>query len=295
MRSPCPQWSFNLAIEMLVISGVSPAIRRPRYTCFNLAIEMLVISGSTRSSDNGDPTQRVSISQSRCLSFQEICSVFRSLVAHFSFQSRNRDACHFRVVSTDVAAAVAGFNLAIEMLVISGAMPLSRSTAATGGFNLAIEMLVISGEGASQAIPRSVCFNLAIEMLVISGQVGRARSSPPPCFNLAIEMLVISGFVVGQASTIVLQACFNLAIEMLVISGSVRVDTTRTSLSVSISQSRCLSFQANHPSPTATFATCFNLAIEMLVISGIKREEDKKARAAFQSRNRDACHFRRNQ
>ena len=37
---------FNLAIEMLIISGhLHDGLSQPCYTCFNLAIEMLIISG----------------------------------------------------------------------------------------------------------------------------------------------------------------------------------------------------------------------------------------------------------
>ena len=66
----CPNVSFNLAIEMLVISG--PALRILVVTCgcFNLAIEMLVISGYKDASFFIDGQDLVSISQSRCLSFQ---------------------------------------------------------------------------------------------------------------------------------------------------------------------------------------------------------------------------------
>ena len=62
------------------------------------------------------------------------------------FQSRNRDACHFRKwVIRDPVLRYHGFNLAIEMLVISG--PEYRRALARDRpcFNLAIEMLVISG------------------------------------------------------------------------------------------------------------------------------------------------------
>ena len=61
---------------------------------FNLAIEMLVISGHISPS------------------FVSICA---------SFQSRNRDACHFRLChQLGLGDDAYRFNLAIEMLVISG-------------------------------------------------------------------------------------------------------------------------------------------------------------------------------
>ena len=71
-----PSSSFNLAIEMLIISGH----REPQtifcWNSFNLAIEMLIISGQT-------------FGQS-------------SRAAHPEFQSRNRDAYHFRAMSLRV-------------------------------------------------------------------------------------------------------------------------------------------------------------------------------------------------
>ena len=70
--APC----FNLAIEMLVISGLPMLRQHLRPEGFNLAIEMLVISGRW---ENWVVTEiDVSISQSRCLSFQgltEFCVV----------------------------------------------------------------------------------------------------------------------------------------------------------------------------------------------------------------------------
>ena len=63
---PC----FNLAIEMLVISGQWTEVILDGLACFNLAIEMLVISGQ--------------LMLARCTGDAVL------------FQSRNRDACHFR-------------------------------------------------------------------------------------------------------------------------------------------------------------------------------------------------------
>ena len=62
---------FNLAIEMLVISGIK--ISGDTQTAgagFNLAIEMLVISGYALGARHRRRHTLVSISQSRCLSFQ---------------------------------------------------------------------------------------------------------------------------------------------------------------------------------------------------------------------------------
>ena len=238
--------SFNLAIEMLVISGRCPArMRIPPIPSFNLAIEMLVISGSdnTCCASSGD---NVSISQSRCLSFQ---------VARAYQATRTPNG---------------SFNLAIEMLVISGGKCRARRDNRTYCFNLAIEMLVISGFSHVGGLEHElVCFNLAIEMLVISGCSNLPRPiACPNCFNLAIEMLVISGYSV--------QRLFH-----------------NRCIVVSISQSRCLSFQAYPSLPRRLALPCFNLAIEMLVISGQHRLSFVGyPHPEFQSRNRDACHFR---
>ena len=116
---------------------------------------------------------------------------------------------------------------------------------------------------------RGSCFNLAIEMLVISGKskVSIISPQPVPRFNLAIEMLVISGSLVAK-------------------------HPTRATLAVSISQSRCLSFQDTHWMSLKSGSHCFNLAIEMLVISGVSFVPSYAYTYLFQSRNRDACHFR---
>ena len=204
---------------MLVISGMHAFCWvREDIRGFNLAIEMLVISGG------GTPV------------YPGISKLF---------QSRNRDACHFR---------------------------LSRDKPPTGelfSFNLAIEMLVISGHPRPRTHPAKDCFNLAIEMLVISGQARRDRkSSFWKCFNLAIEMLVISGQS-GIARDL-LTLGFNLAIEMLVISG--RGEFRRRFGDIGQFQSR--NRDACH------FRRCRGNITAMSV-------------DLFQSRNRDACHFRR--
>ena len=64
----------------------------------------------------------------------------------YMFQSRNRDACHFRLLPTiGHRCPRQCFNLAIEMLVISGRASPDTVARGQGSFNLAIEMLVISG------------------------------------------------------------------------------------------------------------------------------------------------------
>ena len=256
------------------------------------------------------------------------------------FQSRNRDACHFRGLSTDDNGLLFCFNLAIEMLVISGEHIRFRPVDAAIGVSISQSRCLSFQDGGRRTAPRLLeSFNLAIEMLVISGQPSLARSEPPYGFNLAIEMLVISGaryppqnayryllfqsrnrdachfrnlqpnlgvhrrqVSISQSRCLSFQVCrstaqccfgikvsisqsrclsfqgesthlngsephrFNLAIEMLVISGACSVALPGPVPPVSISQSRCLSFQVFQAGRPACF--CFNLAIEMLIISG---------------------------
>ena len=165
-------------------------------------------------------SQPVSISQSRFLSFQVAKRAYRSGGKRLWFQSRNRDSCHFR-----------------------GNLHIGRRICLQS-FNLAIEILVISGTASASPAPQVfTCFNLAIEILVISGLSRTLRDIPLSRFNLAIEILVISGAVLALQQTLPdgfqsrnRDSChfrrtpldstrhthnrFNLAIEILVISGS---------------------------------------------------------------------------
>ena len=154
-------------------------------------------------------------------------------------------------------------------------------------------------------------------MLIISGRERFRPGNPPPhSFNLAIEMLIISGrgspLVMGLGFLFQsrnrdayhfrtdrvrrrgrIYHRFNLAIEMLIISGTKPKPQERAERAVSISQSRCLSFQVDRRRPNLRRLRRFNLAIEMLIISG--QPPFKKASwmsTKFQSRNRDAYHFR---
>ena len=138
------RWSFNLAIERLFISGgnrtcIVLSVQRR----FNLAIERLFISGATAPM-HGVRRCRVSISQSRGFSFQDK----RATEGIFgeSFQSRNREAFHFRNPCRLLfPIPTRSFNLAIERLFISGKMGQAILKGSPVGFNLAIERLFISG------------------------------------------------------------------------------------------------------------------------------------------------------
>ena len=111
-------------------------------------------------------------------------------------------------------------------------------------------------------------FNLAIERLFISGQAGdthrdnqdgQFQSRNREAFHFRVAKRYPSH---GES------VCFNLAIERLFISGDNRV------------------FMETRPQ------LCFNLAIEMLFISGSWTKDGAPVSGAFQSRNRDAFHFR---
>ena len=74
------------------------------------------------------------------------------------------------MVEYSVDGSTACFNLAIEMLFISGLANGYPNVSPHRSFNLAIEMLFISGDGDWRTAAVSLsCFNLAIEMLFISG------------------------------------------------------------------------------------------------------------------------------
>ena len=163
------------------------------------------------------------------------------------------------------------------------------------GFNLAIEMLIISGNtGVYPSVAALTCFNLAIEMLIISGSLQELR-----CHHVVDVSISQSRCLSFQAENIAEQ--------------EIRF------YQVSISQSRCLSFQATARRSLRRITSGFNLAIEMLIISGCESccpscnrwcnvsisqsrclsFQDRAAsrgwvhRLRFQSRNRDAYHFRR--
>ena len=114
--------------------------------CFNLVIEMLFISGPLGA--RAMPPCLLMPFQSRNRdafhfrgTLSEIC-----LAEITVFQSRNRDAFHFRVeVRGRGTVNVDGFNLVIEMLFISGSSCPSLLKIVVSGFNLVIEMLFISG------------------------------------------------------------------------------------------------------------------------------------------------------
>ena len=89
--------------------------------CFNLAIEMLIISGWHCCECAGDCLWQFQSRNRDSYHFRAGYSAIRALYGE-PFQSRNRDACHFRRKQPEAYQmhVPTGFNLAIEMLVISG-------------------------------------------------------------------------------------------------------------------------------------------------------------------------------
>ena len=88
---------------------------------FNLGIEMLFVSRSDCLYHHDIPSH-VSISESRCFSFQVRFAVGTSEIGFPLFQSRNRDAFRFKDTDTDVIEyvdVIECFNLGIEMLFVS--------------------------------------------------------------------------------------------------------------------------------------------------------------------------------
>ena len=268
-RCCAPPFCFNLAIEMLIISGIGFVIGRQRRSefqsrnrdAYHFRSSCHHPSPSHKfQSRNRDachfrfgsfgrymfriPYINVSISQSRFLSFQALPAQLEKVSGVGSFQSRNRDSCHFRVVGYNASGLTSvRFNLAIEILVISGSLTSPESREPCLRFNLAIEMLIISGYSVSTEAS-AFGFNLAIEMLIISGRNLQSTASKPRAVSISQSRCL--SFQVHEECN-----C-----------------TLGTNRRVSISQSRCLSFQARAAAISRSSKASFNLAIEMLIISG---------------------------
>ena len=161
---------------------------------FNLAIERLVISGQKRRPAGRAGRSQVSISQSRCLSFQvyqiiysrSARSVSISQSRCLSFQGNGGRGCRRLRLR---------FNLAIEMLIISGEAQIATMREHAIGFNLAIEMLIISGMHWAQGIAVGILLFQSRNRDAYHFRVDQKTKSPAAfaSFNLAIEMLIISG------------------------------------------------------------------------------------------------------
>ena len=131
---------------MLFISGLGALLREYPAQSFNLAIEMLFISGG-RADDVALPAFGLFQSRNRdAFHFRAVYEEDITITRWTMFQSRNRDAFHFRSDKDNL-------NRLFDKLC----------------FNLAIEMLFISGGNVTSGNVIRICFNLAIEMLFISG------------------------------------------------------------------------------------------------------------------------------
>ena len=160
------------------------------------------------------------------------------------FQSRNRDAFHFRRGTRSRSALRStSFNLVIEMLFISGLHCLVVCVR---------RLHVFQSRNRDAFHFRSLTKTRALALI--------------RCFNLVIEMLFISGkcFVHVRGS---MHASFNLVIEMLFISGTVRL----------VRDGGQVMFQSRNRD-----------AFHFRTISSMERMNCSE----FQSRNRDAFHFR---
>ena len=368
------QFCFNLAIEMLFISGNDAAYpmsdifivsisqsrcfsyQGDRYHCEPCSYRVSISQSRCFSyQDNGiHPTgyrSHVSISQSRCFSYQVSCkntpagfgctivSISQSRCFSYQvksesaaienrgageFQSRNRDAFHIsrRFTNATSARLVSSFNLAIEMLFISGkvlinvrncfhVVSISQSRCfsfqglCSGGVSIGDAVSISQSRCFSfqdhastetedtmhhVSISQSRCFsfqaknrtqsqainkrgfNLAIEMLFISGRNRRRAGaggkhvvsiSQSRCFSFQGQCFVGSGNCERFRVSISQSRCFSFQVCSM---------THGTScLKVSISQSRCFSFQDTVARGPKVWVFCsFNLAIEMLFISGMR-------------------------
>ena len=109
--------SFNLVIEILLISSERVNPDDIKSISFNLVIEILLISRTTPASGSGD----MIVFQSRnrdTSNFKRMHPAPYHL--HCLFQSRNRDTSNFKSKAVKSAAELeTGFNLVIEILLIS--------------------------------------------------------------------------------------------------------------------------------------------------------------------------------
>ena len=141
------------------------------------------------------------------------------------FQSRNRDAFRFKVAfPLLVIHSHRSFNLGIEMLFVS------RGTT---------NIESVSGFLEFQSRNRDA-FRFKLKNMTIHTQTNS------DCFNLGIEMLFVSSYDFVHWGCNLACRSFNLGIEMLFVSSRLkRWDVP--GYGVSISESRCFSFQGWNP------------------------------------------------
>ena len=212
--------------------------------CFNLAIEMLVISGEKSSGrERRDAVKFQSRNRDAC-HFRR-WHVIGRCCACLWFQSRNRDSCHFRLKMT-----LEDWRSFPEFQ--------SRNRDSCHFRSVSARTFASKPHWVSISQSRFLSFQAS------ERQVWRARGGV-----VSISQSRFLSFQVAQNCERDESAC------------------------VSISQSRFLSFQVYGECITLKADVGFNLAIEILVISGRAfRIFIARAFHRFQSRNRDSCHFR---
>ena len=185
----------------------------------------------------------VSISSSRCFSFQ--VQVSDCLCFDVQFQSRHRDAFHFR------SPIKTAFDKVIEMF---------QSRHRDAFHFRRLGKLWEAHPNVFQSRHRDAFhFRCAVDI-------------PPSyrtcfSFNLVIEMLFISGAARKLDTLLAINVsisssrCFSFQVKLLTI------EEARARY-VSISSSRCFSFQERAARATSRAVKSFNLVIEMLFISG---------------------------
>ena len=188
------------------------------------------------------------------------------------FQSRNRDAFHFKC----------------------GAIGLDthRWSAVSISESRCFSFQVCGGSGL---VCDSSSFNLGIEMLFISSRTCNSYlHSPHTGFNLGIEMLFISSnerlrwrYVCSAKFQSRNRDAFRFKNQGYLKHESYTVP-------VSISESRCFSFQVRLCVVSRGPIISFNLGIEMLFVSSAISRAFIPSISQFQSRNRDAFRFKDN-
>ena len=236
------------------------------------------------------------------------------------FQSRNRGSFDFKDKQPRQFHRVdrIGFNLVIEVLLISSVAELAARDAAPefqsrnrGSFDFKTmpKPLTQAGHSVFQSRNRgsfdfkfeidvhwgvyvSYSFNLVIEVLLISSFRGRylAFKCCKCGFNLVIEVLLISSQHARRLPHSI--NSFNLVIEVLLISSNV-VDAEEEDYARFQSRNRgSFDFKKMEAKQTKWRTRSFNLVIEVLLISSLWGLVHLLPSASFQSRNRGSFDFK---
>ena len=284
---------FNLAIEMLFISGPEGLVRTlTKRLMFQSRNRDAFHFRNGRIPDEGD----FLVFQSRNRdAFHFRCAAARVRVAMSnSFQSRNRDAFHFRHIGLWHPCARACFNLVIEMLFISGQGVIAHEEDGDRFVSISSSRCFSFQEDAEAAIASALqefqsrhrdAFHFRRAYRTRLPNKLYVSISSSRCFSFQVSKRQAS----GKSSN-----SFNLVIEMLFISGPVQSVGHRHSRSVSISSSRCFSFQETirkkfvkdgKVDVSISSSRCFSFQVSSECAMPVRF-------ILFQSRHRDAFHFR---